>query len=223
MNDWWSLNFPGATRIYGPPLLSSTAINHESLAAGLGELTFPLVFSGEDESFWFRDYALGGFCRTTSERVEILFKIIVGRAADESPLSARTAVLSLRDHSKKVVNSAKVILEVDPGYWKKHRRIGSENETVLSPTESCKRFAEEAVTMAEGRSLGLGEAFGVYTRYCHLHNATPLPKTEFSRQINMEIDKKFGVRLRHDLPPGEKGTRGWTKIALREEFLPIAA
>jgi len=214
------MNSPRALRLYGPPILGNGTPNLEMLGASLGELPFSLVF---DSGWWFYDYAVGAFTPTKRERVEFLHKIIVGKAAEEEPASTRNLILGLRDHAKKVVGAAQVILEVDPGYWEKHRRVGSGNVEIFSPKESCKRFAEEAVTMAEGRSLALREAFGVYTRYCRLRNAMPLPQVEFQKEINAEFDRKFGVRLRHDLPSGEKGTRGWTKLALKDEFLQMTA
>ena len=110
MNGWFERNTPRALELYGPPLLSNGTVNHETLGASLGELPFPLVYSREDGSFWFRDYAKGGFCRTTKERVEILFKIIVVKAAEEEPSSIRNVILGLRDHSKKVVDATSVRL-----------------------------------------------------------------------------------------------------------------
>jgi hypothetical protein len=222
MNDWWQQHAPLAVGLYGPALLSNGAVNHEMLGAGLGELPFTLVYSREDESFWYNDYAVGGFCRTTRERVEILFKIIVGKAAAEEPASTRNVIFMLRDHSRKVVDAARAILEVDPGYWERNKRVIAGKVEVFSSRESCKRFAEEAITEAEGQSLALREAFGVYTRYCDLHSAQPLSRIEFQKEINQEFDQKYGVRLRNDLPSGGKVTRGWTRIGLRKEFLSMS-
>jgi hypothetical protein len=220
MNAWWKRHTPRALELYGPPLLSNGAVNYEMLGAALGELPFALVYSREDGSFWYNDYAVGGFCRTTRERVEILFKIIIGKAAEEESASTRNAILGLRDHSKKVVDAARVILEVDPSFWERKRIIAGKVE-VFSSRESCKRFAEEAITQVEGQSLALREAFSVYTRYCDLHNALPLPRAEFQKEINRHFDQKFGVRLRNDLPSGGNGTRGWTRIGLKKEFLSM--
>ena len=217
---WWEKNSPRALALYGLPILPNGAVNHEMLGASLGELPFSLVF---DSGWWFYDYAVGAFTSTKKERVEFLYKIIVGKAAEVEPATTRNLILGLRDHAKKVLGAAQVILEVDPSFWERHRRIINGNVEVFSPKESCKRFAEEAVTMAEGRSLALREAFGFYTRYCRLNNAQPLPQVEFQKEINAEFDRKFGVRLRHDLPSGEKGTRGWTKLALKDEFLQMTA
>ena len=220
MNDWWQQHAPLAVGLYGPALLSNGAVNHEMLGASLGELPFALVYSREDGSFWYNDYAVGGFCRTTKERVETLFKIIIGKAAAEAPASTHNVILGLRDHSKKVVDAARVILEVDPSFWERNKRAIAGVE-VFSSRESCKRFAEEAITQVEGQSLALREAFSVYTRYCDLHNALPLPRAEFQKEINRHFDQKFGVRLRNDLPSGGNGTRGWTRIGLKKEFLSM--
>ena len=221
MNAWWERNAPRALELFGPPLLSNGSVNREMMASALGELPFPLVYSREGGSFWYNDYAMGGFCRTTRERVEILFKIIVGRWAAETPLSSRNAVLGLRDQAKKVVDAAQVILEVDPSYWDRNKRVIAGKVEVISSKDSCKRFAEEAVTEEEGRSLALREAFVVYTRYCALNNTQPLTRAEFQKEINQHFNQKFGVRLRNDLPSGGNGTRGWAKIALKKEFLSM--
>jgi hypothetical protein len=222
MNAWWERNAPRALELYGPPLLSNGSVNHEILGASLGELPFPVVFSRNDGSFWFGDYAMGGFCRTTRERVEILFKIVVGRWAAETPLSSRNAVLGLREHAKKVVDAAQVILEVDPSYWDRNKRVIRGKVEGVSQTESCKRFVEEAITPADGQSLALHEAFRVYTRYCKLHNALPLSRAVFEKEIKEEFDQRFGVRLRNDLASGQKVTRGWTRIGLKKEFLSMS-
>jgi hypothetical protein len=222
MNAWWERNAPRALELFGTPLLSNGAVNHEMLGAALGELPFPLVYSGEYGSFWYNDYAVGGFCRTTRERVEILFKIVVGRWAAETPLSSRNAVLGLREEAKKVVDAAKVILEVDPSYWKRHKRVISGKVEGVSPTESCKRFVEEAITSADGQSLALHEAFRVYTRYCKRHNALPLSRAVFEKEIKEEFDQRFGVRLRNDLASGQKVTRGWKRVGLKTEFLSMS-
>jgi len=222
MNAWWQQHAPRALELYGPPLLSNGAVSHEMLGAALGELPFALVYSRDDGSFWYNDYAVGGFCRTTRERVELLFKIIVGKAAAEEPASTRNVILQLRDHAKRVVGAAQVILEVDPSFWERNKRVIAGKVEVFSSRDSCKRFAEEAITEAEGRSLALREAFMVYTRYCDLHNALPLPRIEFQKEINQHFDQKFGVRLRNDLPNGGKVTRGWSRIGLREEFLSMS-
>jgi hypothetical protein len=216
MNAWWSFNFPGATRIYGPPLLSSTTVNHESLAAGLGELPFPLVFSGEDDAFWFRDYAVGGFCRTTKERVEILFKIIVGRAAEESPLSGRLPILSLRDHSKKVVSSAKVILEVDRGYWERKKRVQDGSLESITPKEGIAGFVSDVVHSAEDKDLPVALVYTAYSRYCHQKGGKPLPKMQFIKEATQEISTQHGSKMRNDLKDGKKVTRGWRRLALKE-------
>ena len=221
MNEWWQRNTPSALELYGAPLLPNGAFNHEMLAAALGQLPFALVYSRDDGSFWYNDYAKGGFCRTSRERVEILFKIIVGKAAEEESASTRNVILGLRDHSKKVVDAARAILEVDPEFWERNKRVIAGKVEVFSSRDSCKRFAEEAITEAEGQSLALREAFGVYTRYCNLHSAQPLSRIEFQKEINQEFDQKYGVRLRNDLPSGGKVTRGWTRIGLRKEFLSM--
>jgi hypothetical protein len=222
MNAWWQQHAPLAVGLYGPAVLPNGAVNNEMLGAALGELPFALVYSRDDGSFWFRDYARGGFCRTSRERVEILFKIIVGKAAEEESASTRNVIFMLRDHAKKVVDAARAILEVDPGYWERNKRVIAGKVEVFSSRESCKRFAEEAITEAEGQSLALREAFGVYTRYCDLHSAQPLSRIEFQKEINQEFDQKYGVRLRNDLPSGGKVTRGWTRIGLRKEFLQMS-
>lgn len=219
MNGWWEQNAPHALGLYGSPLLANGAANHEMLGAALGELPFALVF---DAGWWFYDYAVGGSPKTTRERVEILFKIIVGRAADHTPLSGRNAVLGLREHARRVVDAAQVILEVDPSYWDRNKRVISGKVEVFSSRESCKRFAEEAVTQVEGQSLALREAFSVYTRYCKLHNALPLSRAVFEKEIKEEFDQRFGVRLRNDLASGQKVTRGWTRIGLKKEFLSMS-
>ena len=223
MNAWFERNTPRALELYGAPLLPNGAVNHEILAAGLGELSFALVYSRDDGSFWYNDYAVGGFCRTSRERVEILFKIIIGKAAEEESASTRNLILGLRDHSKKVVDAARAILEVDPSYWERNKRVIAGKVEVFSSRDSCKRFAEEAITQAEGQSLALREAFMVYTRYCDLHSAQPLSRIEFQKEINQHFDQKFGVRLRNDLPNGGKVTRGWTKLALKDDFLQMTA
>ena len=120
------------------------------------------------------------------------------------------------------VDAARVILEVDPSFWERNKRVIAGKVQVFSSRDSCKRFAEEAITQVEGHSLALREAFSVYTRYCDLHNALPLSRIEFQKEINQEFDQKYGVRLRNDLPSGGKVTRGWTRIGLREEFLQMS-
>ena len=45
------------------------------------------------------DCVRGGFCRTSRERVEILFKIIIGKAAEEEPSSTRNVILGLKTAS----------------------------------------------------------------------------------------------------------------------------
>lgn len=216
MNGWWEQNAPRALGLYGSPLLANGAVNHEMLGAALGELPFALVF---DAGWWFYDYADGGFSKTTRERVEILFKIIVGRAADHTPLSGRNAVLGLREHARRVVEAAKVILEIDPTmFWRNNKRILDGVVEGISPRESCKRFVQDAITAADDESLPFQDAFSGYTRYCKLHNAIPLTRSDFEKEIREEFDQKFGVRLRNDLAVGQKVTRGWRRIALKRSF-----
>ena len=57
---WWEKNTPRSLQVYGPPLLSNGAVNHEMLAVGIGELPFGLVYSGEEECFCYRDYVFQG-------------------------------------------------------------------------------------------------------------------------------------------------------------------
>ena len=218
---WWEKNTPRSLQVYGPPILSNGAVNHEMLAAGMGELAFGLVYSGEEDCFWYRDYAFQGHCKTTDGRVEILFKNLILKATEETPLPVRNALLGIRDHSKKVIATAKVILEVDPRFWDSHVRIVNGVKEEFSPRESCQLFAAEAITQAEGRSLALREAFTAYSRYCHTHNVLPLAKPEFQKEFQTELKVKYGARMRNDLPNGERVTRGWSKLGIREQFLPM--
>ena len=74
----------------------------------------------------------------------------------------------------------------------------------------------------EGQSLALREAFTAYTRYCSTHNVLPLARPEFQREFVTELKLKYGAKMRNDLPNGEKVTRGWSKLGIREQFLPIS-
>jgi hypothetical protein len=192
------------------------------LGAGVGELPFGLVYSGEDENWWYRDYAFGGHCKTSSGKVEILYKNIVLKASEELPLPIRNTLLGLRDHSKKVIQAAKVILEVDPLYWETHERIVNGAREEFSPRESCRHFAQDAITQAEGQSLALREAFTAYTRYCSNHNVLPLARPEFQKEFVTELKEKYGARMRNDLPNGQQVTRGWSRLGIREQFLPMS-
>jgi len=219
---WWEKNTPRSLQVYGPPILSNAAVNHEMLAAGIGELPFGLVYSGEAESFWYRDYVFQGHCKTTDGRVEILFKNLILKATEETPLPVRNALLGIRDHSKKVIATAKVILEVDPRFWDSHVRIIKGAREEFSPRESCRYFTQEAITYQEGRSLALREAFTAYTRYCSSHNVLALARPEFQKEFVTELKTKFGAKMRNDLPNGEKVTRGWSCLGIREHFLPMS-
>jgi hypothetical protein len=219
---WWERNTPQSLKNYGPPVLSNGAVNHEMLAAGLGELPFSLVYSGEDENFWYRDYAVEGHCKTSSGKVEILYKNLILKASEELLLPVRNTLLGLRDHSKKVIQAAKVILEVEPSYWDTHERVINGVREEFTPRESCRHFAQEAITQQEGQSLALREAFTAYTRYCSTHNVLPLARPEFQREFVTELKLKYGAKMRNDLPNGEKVTRGWSKLGIREQFLPIS-
>ena len=220
--SWWERNTPEALQVYGPPVLSNGKVNYEMLAAGLGELPLGLVYCGENECFWFRDYAFGSHCRTTDGRVEILFKNLVLKAAEEAGQPQRNALLVLRDHSKKVIQAAKVILEADPLFWDTHERIINGAKEEFSPRESCRLFAQQAITQEEGRSLALREAFTAYTIYCQTHNVQPLARPEFQKEFQTELKEKFGAKMRNDLPNGEKVTRGWSKLGIRNDFLPMS-
>lgn len=219
---WWERNTPQSIRNYGPPVLSNGAVNVEMLAAGLGELPFGLVYSSEDENWWYCDYALEGYCKTTAGKVEVLYKNLILRATEEATLPVRNTLLGLRDHSKKVIQAAKVILEVDPRFWDTNERIVDGVREEFSPRESCRYFAEEAITRAEGQSLALREAFTAYTRYCSTHNVLPLARPEFQREFVTEVKEKYGARMRNDLPNGEKVTRGWSRLCIKNEFLPMS-
>jgi len=219
MNAWWQQHAPLAVGLYGPAVLPNGAVNREMLAAAMGELPFPLVYSREDGSFWYNDYAVGGFCRTTRERVELLFKIIVGKAAAEAPASTRNVILGLRDHSKKVVDAARAILEVDPGYWEKHRRVQGGSVEKITPKEGIAGFVSEVVQSTKDRDLPVALVYTAYSRYCHQKGGKPLPKMRFIKEATQEISTQHGSKMRNDLrDDGGKLTRGWKSLSLRLEL-----
>ncbi|MCX8493989.1 MAG: hypothetical protein ORN23_07150 [Chthoniobacterales bacterium] len=219
MNAWWQQHAPRALELYGPPLLSNGSVNHEILGAALGELPIALVYSRDDGSFWYNDYARGGFCRTSRERVEILFKIIVGKAAAEEPASTRNVIFMLRDHAKKVVDAARAILEVDPGYWEKNKRVQGGSVEKITPKEGIAGFVSEVAQSTEDKDLPVALVYTAYSRYCHQKGGKPLPKMKFIKEATQEISTQHGSKMRNDLrDDGGKLTRGWKSLSLRMDL-----
>ena len=219
--SWWRTQFPVTSRIYGEPLVYGEA-NLDILAHALGESPLGLIYSEREGGFFFKDYLFeGAYRRTTDGRVKALIRKLVRESVEAGPKSVQEASKPLYYAAGAAMVHARIILEVDPSFWERNKRVIAGKKEAFSSRDSCKRFAEEAITQSEGQSLALREAFGVYTRYCDHHSAQPLSRAEFQKEINQHFDQKFGVRLRNDLPSGGNGTRGWTRIGLKEEFLSM--
>ena len=220
--DWWNANFPESVASYGPAFLGRVP-NIDTLAASLGESPAGVVYSTSLVGFFFKDYSVGAYRPVSEGRLSALVKRILLEAYGQVSRSTGERFLEVRELSDGVVAAAKILLEVEAGFFKgpdAHRRYtdGRYIEPVEAPL--CRIFLDEQIVKVERSVLGLGDAYHRYYEFCSTRSACALPKTSFRKTFNHETKSRFGVGIRNDLrtATGRK-FQGWEGLEFADVMI----
>lgn len=226
--EYFSMRFPDQTGRFGPAFFGSSAvgltrtifipdsINEDLFAAILGgdrRLGHQVVWSAEENTFYYYDFRKGAFCQTTEEKLNLLTSNWLIRCSQMChDLSAR-GVLKLRNPQsfRAVISTAKAMLMADDLFFRGnngHRRFIQGKYLEPDAIPAYKLFVKKALVRDPKGHVTVGDAFAVYTRFCDNIHTKPLTRAEFKDLVKEAIREEYQISLRHDVIDRSSGKQG---------------
>jgi len=246
-SEWFSRKFPMQAEVYGAPILEERyshfkeevsftrikplALNEDFFAAMLGgnrKLGHHVVFYPKERVFYFFDHWQNCFVPTFESKLETLLSQYLIHCAQDMKHDVDIEYLfyALREERKlkNILLKAKSLLAVHDSFFTgtqgNRRRVG---ERILDPSAepAHKLFIREGIVPEPSHDLTVHDAYINFTRYCQIHDLTPVNRRDFKNLIAEVVREEFGLGIRNDLKlqDGKWGS-GWRGITCRLPELP---
>jgi len=244
-NIWFSKMFPDAAKRFGAGFMQGThedldgfkrfipvELNEDVWAAALDDrrVGMRVVYFAPEAAWWFFDYRVDAFRRTTSQKLKLLLSNLLIRCAEESGsfVDIENLVVKFREDEvlNRIIAKAEALLAAEHSFFhgaNGHKRVVSGR--IIHPNEqpAYVEFVKKAIVRQPEAKLTIGDAFHRYYAFCKEQRSQPLTRSEFKSLVAEVIREEFRIGLRHDIVDGSgKQQHGWLGIDCRLQ-LPEAA